>query len=114
MNDLIWAASVALGMRVDAMEPSKARGLSRRSQFLLWLLQHQPEVITVEIEYSSSEDNDEELLDLSEDVELAEALLNDLLTTDNEAEIEANRDYLETCLDRPSAEQTDGESKDSA
>ena len=114
MNDLIWAASVALGMRVNAMEPGKGRGLSKRSQFLLWLLQHQPEIIEVQIEYSASEGCEEELLDLSEDVELAEALLADLLTTENDAEIEANRDYLETCLDRPSAEQTDGESKDSA
>ena len=113
MNDLIWAASVALGMRVNAMEPGKGRGLSKRSQFLLWLLQHQPEIITVELEYETGL-NDDDLMDLGEDVELAEALLADLLTTENDAEIEANRDYLETCLDRPSAEQTDGESKDSA
>ena len=107
MNDLIWAASVALGMRVNAMEPSQGRGLSKRSQFLLWLLQHQPEVIEVVIEYEADEDG-EELLDLTEDQELAEALLKDLLATDNDAELEANRDFLEAAFDKPATDETDG------
>ena len=111
MNDLIWAASVALGMRVNAMEPSQGRGLSKRSQFLLWLLQHQPEVIEVVIEYEADEDG-EELLDLTEDQELAEALLKDLLATDNDAELEANRDFLETCINKPPTEQADGQPAD--
>ena len=111
MNDLIWAASVALGMRVNAMEPSQGRGLSKRSQFLLWLLQHQPEVIEVVIEYEADEDG-EDLLDLTEDQELAEALLKDLLATDNDAELEANRDFLETCVNKPTTEQADGQSAD--
>ena len=111
MPDLIWAASVALGMRVNAMEPSKGRGLSKRSQFLLWLLQHQPEIITVELEYETGL-NDDDLMDLGEDVELAEALLADLLTTENDAETEAARDFLENCINKPTAEQADGESTD--
>ena len=52
------------------------RGLSRRSQFLLWLLQHQPEVIEVVIEYETDADADD-VLDLEEDHELAEKLTNE-------------------------------------
>ena len=58
---------------------ARAKGLSRRSQFLLWLLQHQPEVIEVVIEYEADDENGDELLDLSEDAELAEALLKTFL-----------------------------------
>lgn len=98
--------------RFESMDPSSGKGLSRRSQFLLWLLQHQPEVITVEIEFETGLNNDE-LLDLSEDEELAEALLKDLLWTENDAELEANRDFLETAFNKPPAEQqADGESAD--
>ena len=76
MADLCAIASVMVsGWRFDAMDPKKAKGLSRRSQFLLWLLQHQPEIISVELEFEVSDDDDTELLDLSEDAELAEALL---------------------------------------
>ena len=80
---------------------------------LLWLLQHQPEIIEIQLEYSSSEDNEDELLDLSEDEELAEALLKDLLWTENDAELEANRDFLETAFNKSPAEhETDEESAD--
>jgi hypothetical protein len=114
MVDLCAIASVVLsGWRFDAMEPNKAKGLSRRSQFLLWLLQHQPEIITVEIEYEADDENGDELLDLSEDAELAEALLKDLLATENDAELEANRDFLETAFNKPSGNnETNGESTD--
>ena len=114
MVDLCAIASVVLsGWRFDAMEPEKAKGLSRRSQFLLWLLQHQPEVIEVVIEYEADDENGDELLDLSEDAELAEALLKDLLATENDAELEANRDFLETAFNKPSSDnQADGESAD--
>jgi hypothetical protein len=102
---------ITQGWRFDPMA-SDGKGLSRRSQFLLWLLQHQPEVITVEIEYESGL-NDDELLDLSEDEELAEALLKDLLWTENDAELEANRDFLETAFNKSPAEhETDEESAD--
>ena len=103
---------ITKGWRFDPMA-SDGKGLSRRSQLLLWLLQHQPEIIEIQLEYSSSEDNDDELLDLSEDEELAEALLKDLLWTENDAELEANRDFLETAFNKSSAEhETDGESAD--
>ena len=102
-------ASVVLGWRASSMEPSQGKGLSRRSQFLLWLLQHQPEVIEVVIEYEADEDG-EELLDLTEDQELAEALLKDLLSTENDAETEAARDFLENCLNKPPTDETDGNS----
>lgn len=76
------------------------RGLSRRSQFLLWLLQHQPEVIEVVIEYETDADADD-VLDLEEDHELAEKLTNELLADhDVEAELEAKRDYLQALWDR--------------
>jgi hypothetical protein len=102
---------ITQGWRFDPMA-SSGKGLSRRSQFLLWLLQHQPEVITVEIEYESGL-NDDELMDLSEDEELAEALLKDLLWTENDAELEANRDFLETAFNKSPAEhETDEESAD--
>ena len=114
MVDLCAIASVMVsGWRFDAMDPKKAKGLSRRSQFLLWLLQHQPEIITVEIEYEADDENGDELLDLSEDAELAEALLSDLLATENDAELEANRDFLETAFNQPSSDhEADGESAD--
>ena len=100
-------ASVVLGWRAGGMGPGQGKGLSRRSQFLLWLLQHQPEVIEVVIEYEADEDG-EELLDLTEDQELAEALLKDLLATDNDAELEANRDFLEAAFNKPPTDETDG------
>jgi hypothetical protein len=102
---------ITQGWRFDPMA-SDGKGLSRRSQFLLWLLQHQPEVITVEIEYESGL-NDDELLDLSEDEELAEALLKDLLWTENDDEKQAQIDFLETCISKSPAEhETDEESAD--
>ena len=108
MVDICAMASVVLGWRASSMEP-KNKGLSKRSQFLLWLLQHQPEIIEVTLEYSVSEDGEEEeLLDLTEDHELAEALLKDLLSTENDAETEAARDFLENCLDKPATDETDG------
>ena len=107
MVDICAMASVVLGWRASSMEPGKGRGLSKRSQFLLWLLQHQPEIITVELEYETGL-NDDDLMDLGEDVELAEALLTDLLTTENDAETEAARDFLENCLNNPPTDETDG------
>ena len=89
--------------RFESMDPSSGKGLSRRSQFLLWLLQHQPEVITVEIEFETGLNNDE-LLDLSEDEELAEALLKDLLWTENDDEKAARLEFLESSFNLPSAE----------
>ena len=114
MVDLCAIASVMVsGWRFNAMEPEKAKGLSRRSQFLLWLLQHQPEVIEVVIEYEADDENGDELLDLSEDVELAEALLKDLLATENDAELEAARDSLEAAFNKPPSDhEADGESAD--
>jgi hypothetical protein len=114
MVDLCAIASVLVsGWRFDAMEPGQGKGLSRRSQFLLWLLQHQPEVIEVVIEYEADEENGDELLDLSEDVELAEALLKDLLATENDAELEAARDALEAAFNQPPSDhEADGESAD--
>ena len=111
MVDICAIASVVLGWRASGMEPGKGRGLSKRSQFLLWLLQHQPEIITVELEYETGL-NDDDLMDLGEDVELAEALLADLLTTENDAETEAARDFLENCINKPTTEQADGQSAD--
>ena len=103
---------ITKGWRFESMDPSSGKGLSRRSQFLLWLLQHQPEVQEVIVEFETGL-NDDELLDLSEDAELAEALLSDLLTTENDAELEANRDFLETAFNKPSSDnQADGESTD--
>lgn len=107
MVDICAMASVVLGWRASSMEPGKGRGLSKRSQFLLWLLQHQPEIITVELEYETGL-NDDDLMDLGEDVELAEALLADLLTTENDAELEANRDFLEAAFNKPPTDETDG------
>ena len=108
MVDICAMASVVLGWRAGGMEPGQGKGLSRRSQFLLWLLQHQPEVIEVVIEYEADEENGDELLDLSEDAELAEALLNDLLATENDAELEAARDALEAAFNKPPTDETDG------
>ena len=68
---------------------------------MLWLLQHQPEVIEVVIEFEADDENGDELLDLSEDAELAEALLKDLLATENDAELEAARDALEAAFNKP-------------
>ena len=107
MVDICAMASVVLGWRAGGMEPGQGKGLSRRSQFLLWLLQHQPEVIEVVIEYEADEDG-EELLDLTEDQELAEALLKDLLSTENDAELEAKRDFLEAAFNKPPTDETDG------
>ena len=46
MVDLCAIASVLVsGWRFDAMEPGQGKGLNRESQFLLWLLQHQPEIM---------------------------------------------------------------------
>jgi hypothetical protein len=103
---------ITQGWRFDPMA-SDGKGLSRRSQLLLWLLQHQPEIIEIQLEYESSEDNDDELLDLSEDEELAEALLKDLLWTENDDEKQAQIDFLETCISKSPAEhETDEESAD--
>ena len=114
MVDLCAIASVMVsGWRFDAMEPSKGKGLSRRSQFLLWLLQHQPEVIEVVIEFEADDENGDELLDLSEDAELAEALLKDLLSPETLDEKQAQIDFLESAYSQPAAEhETDGESAD--
>ena len=99
--------------RFESMDPSSGKGLSRRSQFLLWLLQHQPEVIEVVIEYEADEENGDELLDLSEDAELAEALLKDLLSPETLDEKQAQIDFLESAYSQPAAEhETDGESAD--
>jgi hypothetical protein len=113
MVDLCAIASVLVsGWRFNAMDPNNAKGLSRRSQFLLWLLQHQPEVQEVIVEFETGL-NDDELMDLSEDVELAEALLKDLLATENDAELEAARDALEAAFNQPpSNHETDEESAD--
>ena len=98
--------------RFQSMSADDHKGLSRRSQLLLWLLQHQPEVIQIDLEYETGL-SDDELLDLSEDEELAEALLKDLLWTENDAELEANRDFLETAFNKPSSDnEADGESTD--
>lgn len=92
---------------------SDGKGLSRRSQLLLWLLQHQPEIIEIQLEYSTSDDNNDELLDLSEDEELAEALLKDLLWTENDDEKAARLEFLESSFNLPSAEhETNRESED--
>ena len=94
------------------MDPSSGKGLSRRSQFLLWLLQHQPEVQEVIVEFETGL-NDDELLDLSEDAELAEALLKDLLSPETLDEKQAQIDFLESAYSQPAAEhETDGESAD--
>jgi hypothetical protein len=113
MVDLCAIASVLVsGWRFNAMDPNNAKGLSRRSQFLLWLLQHQPEVQEVIVEFETGL-NDDELMDLSEDVELAEALLKDLLWTENDDEKQAQIDFLETCINKSPAEhETDEESAD--
>ena len=81
-----------------SMEPGQGKGLSRRSQFLLWLLQHQPEVIEVVIEYEADDENGDELLDLSEDVELAEALLKDLLATENDEKTRSKPRFPRNCV----------------
>ena len=113
MVDLCAIASVMVsGWRFDAMDPNNAKGLSRRSQFLLWLLQHQPEVQEVIVEFETGL-NDDELMDLSEDAELAEALLEDLLKTENNDELEAAKEFLESAFNQPSSDnQADGKSTD--
>ena len=63
------------------MEEQMPRGLSRRSQFLLWLLQHQPEVIEVVIEYESDPDADD-VMSLEENQELAETMCTELMDGD--------------------------------
>ena len=80
------------------MENEMPKGLSRRSQFLLWLLQHQPEVIEVVIEYESNADADE-VMTLEENQELADAMCADLMDDDKHVELEAQRNYLQALFD---------------
>ncbi|NDH90411.1 MAG: hypothetical protein EBZ22_05935, partial [Flavobacteriia bacterium] len=72
--------------------------LSRRSQFLLWLLQHQPEVIEVVIEYETDADGDD-IMSLEENHALAEAMCDDLMDGDKDVELEAQRNYLQALYD---------------
>ena len=80
------------------MEEQMPKGLSRRSQFLLWLLQHQPEVIEVVVEYETDADGDD-ILSLEENHALAEAMCDDLMDGDRDAELEAKRNYLQALYD---------------
>ena len=80
------------------MENEMPKGLSRRSQFLLWLLQHQPEVIEVVIEYESDADADD-VMSLEENQELAEAMCTELMDGNQDVELEAQRNYLQALFD---------------
>jgi hypothetical protein len=93
------------------MEEQMPKGLSRRSQFLLWLLQHQPEVIEVIVEYQTDEDADD-IMTLEENHALAESMCADLMDGDYDLELEAQRDYLEAMWhckgDPPEADRESG------